>query len=130
MITNIGVQNVNSLIERGIIATFSFFVDYQFTIVLNENDFVVNLQPTIPLNWRNAIDTRVVNGVERNTAQYFVRRKNQTFYLDFSSNSRTDEVHRRIIDCKLMKVSKLVYEGKYFILNSFSAFSKSSVFSC
>ena len=41
--TNISVQNAESLIKRSIIATLSFFAERQFIIVVDEEDFVEQL---------------------------------------------------------------------------------------
>ncbi len=120
---DIRVQNANSIIERGIIATFSFLIDHRFCISVAESD-LVNAQPGIPQNWRTSVGLLNVLGEGRRNQRCHIlyKKKEPKLYIEILfliSNSRCN--HN--IDGRLMKVNELVYEGKYFILYIYIFFS-------
>lgn len=120
MRTNIGAKNVNSLIERSIIVIFSFFVDQEFNIVVDVNDFVVNLQPTITLSLEDCNSHVYVKWRGKKYRSIICLKKESNLLLKvlFELSWLTKYY---ITNYRLMKVNKLVYEDKHFILYSFSA---------
>lgn len=86
VITNIEAYQPNNSFEKAIIAVPSFFVDKKFKIEINIVELNSGLQPPpwIPNNWRTAIGTINVVGIERKIAGHYVQVHDQRFTLTFS----------------------------------------------
>lgn len=88
MVDNVLIHNANHYFERAAIASLSYLIDNDFkvAITLNELDDP-NLVPAVPQNWRNAIFNGINQhiGEETWSASFFVRKRTQTFKLNFWS---------------------------------------------
>ncbi|XP_065220580.1 uncharacterized protein LOC135845717 [Planococcus citri] len=85
--TNVSKHSPTTTFETSIIAIISFFVSYQFQVVVAENELTQNVQVEVPDDWRNAIYIHHKNQM----ANYFIKLHDQTFIVCLVYNSTIEK---------------------------------------
>jgi len=87
-----------TVMERGIMTATSYFLDQKFLVSVDGQfpagqQLVPNVPAPLPANWRNNI---VNSNQDYNNAHYFIRKRNQTFFLEFMYSRYTETVRASV----------------------------------